>query len=174
MCKKLMFLISLVSLVALVGSAQGVWCLDGGAVCGPADENDLCDLYGPPPVVLDDDFETCDDSCYKIGCDFQITGRLHVGEDCDQQLRIYSGNVVVNDQIHVAHNGSPIGRLIIEGDAVVHSTSGSSSSMRTGDKGGQPRVIVRGDAMLDIDGGWRAGDDSGGWVCWSFGGNCYV
>jgi hypothetical protein len=174
MCKKLMFLISLVSLVALVGSAQGVWCVGDGAVCGPADEVDLCDLYGPPPILIDDDFETCDHTCLKAGCDIHITGRMHVGEDCDQQLRIYSGNVVVNDRIYTAHDGSEIGRLIIEGDAVVHSTSGSSNSMRTGDNGGQPRVIVRGDSVLDIDGAWRAGDNDGGYVCWSFGGNCYV
>jgi hypothetical protein len=178
MCKKLMFLISLVSLVALVGTAQGVWCMDDGVVCAPEDEVDLCDLWGPPPVFIDDDVEfSCDNQCYKLGCDVHITGRWEgpANESCDQQVRLYTGTLTVEDRMYMMHDGGPqVGRFIAEGDIVINTTSGSSSSFRTADNGGQARVIFKDDAVLNNNGGWRAGDSDGNWTCMEFLGNCYI
>jgi hypothetical protein len=149
-----------------------------GRICAPEEEIDLCEVWGPPPVVIDDDVVLpCEWECMKICCDMTIGGRWNGPSrdgNCDQTLRIYCGTITIADRLYMAHSGDGIGTLIIEGTAVVNSTSGSSSCFRTGDNGGQARVIIRGNATVNLQGGWRAGDASGNWTCISFGGDCYV
>ncbi|MHC4623188.1 MAG: hypothetical protein ACYS4W_04730 [Planctomycetota bacterium] len=173
MLRKLFFSAAVVSVCVLASAAQGAWCMAGGALCAPADEVDLCDLYGPPPIVIHDDFETCDYACLKASCDIHFTGRLHVGQDCDQQLRIYSGNVTISDRIYIADSGPEIGRLIVEGDAVLNQLSTSSRGLRCGDGGGQPRIIFRDDAIINNNGGWTNSADDGAWVCIQIAGNAH-
>jgi hypothetical protein len=171
--RKLLFSAVVVSVCLLVGAAAGAWCMDGGAVCGPADEVDLCDLYGPPPIVIPDDFETCDYACLKAGCDIHITGRLHVGQNCHQQLRFYSGNVTISDRIYIADSGPEIGRLIVEGDAILNQLSTSIRGLRCGDGGGQPRIIFKDDAIINNNGGWTNSADDGAWVYIQIAGNAH-
>ncbi|MHC4623191.1 MAG: hypothetical protein ACYS4W_04745 [Planctomycetota bacterium] len=177
MYKKLLFSVVVISLGVATNIAQGAWCMDG-RICTPAEEVDLCDPMvwgGEVPGGDTDIVLPCEWECMKICCDIDIDGRFNgPGGDCDQTLRIYCGTINVGDQWWVANSGSGIGTLILEGTTVVNSTSGSSRSFRCGDTGGNPRVLVRENATLNINGGWRNGDASGGWICLHFSGDCYV
>ncbi|MHC4620065.1 MAG: hypothetical protein ACYTEQ_20145 [Planctomycetota bacterium] len=175
MYKRLLFSAVVISLGLATGIAQGTWCMDG-RICTPEEEVDLCQIWGPPPVVIEGDVELpCEWPCMKICCDIDISGQFNgPGGDCDQTLRIYCGTVNIGNQWWVANTGSGVGTLILEGTAVVNSLSGSSRSFRCGDRGGNPRVIVRENATLNISGGWRNGDAAGGWICLHFSGDCYV
>ncbi|MHC4619552.1 MAG: hypothetical protein ACYTEQ_17540 [Planctomycetota bacterium] len=186
--KKMLVSAIIILLAGLVGRSEGVWC-DDGLQCTPEQELDLCDPgvwpdgnvpSGPVQVEL-----PCDWTCMKIGCDLNIEQACEEGSQCapsirgpggfcDQTLRVYSGTLNIHNRWYVAHSGIGKGTLILEGDTVVNSLTGSSYCFRCGDAGGQPRVILRDNAALNVNGGWRNGDSSGGWACLWFGGNCTV
>jgi hypothetical protein len=193
-----MFLISLVSLLAVTGTAfsaeRGDWVGDPcDPAYGTASEVELnwytdsaWDPEGPPTCQARIHRDRTPSGPY---CGPLIDSDVEIGEDCDEDYRpslaytgggstgdvqvsrIISGTVNVHDRIYVSHGGSDIPHtLIMEGDAVVNSLTGSSNSMRTGDKGGQPTVLVRGDSVFNVNGGWRAGDSGSddGWVFVNF------
>jgi hypothetical protein len=188
MGKKALMSFAVILVMVLASSSEGVWCADG-AQCTPVEEVNLCDPCawpdgnvpsGPVQVVL-----PCDWTCMRIDCNLNIEtvcenpfdcapSIMGPGGDCDQTLGITGGPVNVANQWWMGHSGTGIGTLILEDDALVHCLSNSSRSLRCGDRGGHPRVIVRDNASLKIDGGWRNGDFAGGWVCVSISGNATV
>jgi hypothetical protein len=203
MCKKVILSISLVWLLAAAGSAFSALPERADWVGNPwdphygyPDEVELnwytpwaWDPEGPPtcqarihrdrtpsgpywgPLIDSDVNIGCDDSDFRPSVLFSGPG---TGE---QVWRIVGGTFNILDRIRVSHNCDSIpATLIIEGNAVVNSLSGSSNSFRTGDKGGRPTILIRGNSVFHVYGGWRAGDSAceDSWVYVEICGNATV
>jgi len=192
MCKKLTFLISLVALLGLVNVAPAeiVW-IGTGSFCDPANWEG-----GVVPGSGQEAWIDCDQGGgdIVIDCDVEV-GNLRgpaIEADCNQTMEIVSGNIVC-ESWRAAMEGSKTciidmchGTFYSAGEVRWNDDAADiayinihcdfvftcDNRVRSGDSGGMTHITITEDAVVNVAGYMRIGDDGGG--SFTAGGNAQV